>query len=257
MEIPELLRIPSANLVLLDNPHVYITLKLPQISFKNTVNNPFPQVVGGGNNETSARVLILVKNGESLTLKSLDCSGNMQIFPIYTEDASLSSVTVDGGTLYPAFDSNRTEYQIMVSKSISMLSISGQASSETATVKGNITNKACTIGEKIVITVTAEDGTSKKYTFEVVLSTSSSIIPNNGIIKIYPNVLGQGSPLSIELDKPYGNVAVRIYNTEGKEVHASQLNDQQATIPLSLKQGVYIINFGIGEKKITDKFVVR
>ncbi len=43
-------------------------------------NNPFPLVVGGGNNEQSARVMILQKMGNKLTLKSIDCYGKVEIF---------------------------------------------------------------------------------------------------------------------------------------------------------------------------------
>lgn len=49
---------------------------------KNTVNNPFPLVVGGGNNEKNGRAMVLVKQGKSLTLKSLDCEGNLEVYPI-------------------------------------------------------------------------------------------------------------------------------------------------------------------------------
>ena len=46
------------------------------------VDNPFPLVVGGGNNEQTARVLILQKKGNSLTLKSIDCLGQIESFTL-------------------------------------------------------------------------------------------------------------------------------------------------------------------------------
>ena len=42
--------------------------------------NPFPLVVGGGNNEQSARVMILQKKNQELTLKVIDCRGKQEIF---------------------------------------------------------------------------------------------------------------------------------------------------------------------------------
>ena len=225
---------------------------------KNSVNNPFPLVVGGGNTETSARVLILEKQGEVLTLKSMDCSGNMQVFPIYTQNATLKIVSVEGGTLHPAFDPDQTEYQILVSSQISTLSIDGQALKEYATVKGNVTKKICTIGEKIVITVTTEDGTLKKYTFEVGLSEPNAINNfNSANINIYPTVLDQGSPLHIDFIQPVNDVSIRIFNIEGKEVYVDHAPGSQTTIPLSLKQGTYILNISAGEKKYVNKFIIR
>ena len=47
-----------------------------------TANNPFPLVVGGGNNEQSARVLILQKKGNQLTLKSVDCQGKVESYDL-------------------------------------------------------------------------------------------------------------------------------------------------------------------------------
>jgi predicted phosphodiesterase len=62
-----------------------ITGHLHTFSFKpkNMVNNPIPQVVGGGPTEAGGRVMILTKRGEALTLKAMDCNGNIEVFPIY------------------------------------------------------------------------------------------------------------------------------------------------------------------------------
>ena len=48
----------------------------------NAVNNPFPLVVGGGRTEEDGRVLVLIKQGDKLTLKALDCAGNVETFHI-------------------------------------------------------------------------------------------------------------------------------------------------------------------------------
>ncbi len=61
---------------------INITGHLHRFNFYPTgkVENPFPLVVGGGNNEQSARVLILQKVGEKLTLKAIDCNGKVEEF---------------------------------------------------------------------------------------------------------------------------------------------------------------------------------
>lgn len=225
----------------------------------NTVNNPFPLFVGGGNNETSARVMVLIKKEDALTLKSIDCEGRMHVFPIYTEDASLKSVSVQGGTLSPAFNPDRTEYKVLVPAYLSTLSIVGQPLNEASTVKGNITNKPCQIGEKIVMTVVASDGTEKKYTFEVTLSTSSSANYNNSSekIKVYPNILESNSTLFLELDQHYNDVKLRIYSTSGAEVYADQVHGKNISVPLSLAKGTYILNLTAGQEKFTEKLIVK
>jgi predicted phosphodiesterase len=45
-------------------------------------DNPFPLVVGGGNSERSARVMILQKKENKLTLKAIDCQGNADLFDL-------------------------------------------------------------------------------------------------------------------------------------------------------------------------------
>ena len=48
----------------------------------NAVNNPYPLVVGGGKTEKDGRVLVLIKRGNALTLKSINCAGNVETFNI-------------------------------------------------------------------------------------------------------------------------------------------------------------------------------
>ncbi|MDR1171262.1 MAG: metallophosphoesterase [Bacteroidales bacterium] len=45
-------------------------------------DNPFPLVVGGGNDEQSARVMILQKKGNKLVLKAIDCRGKAESFDL-------------------------------------------------------------------------------------------------------------------------------------------------------------------------------
>ena len=56
----------------------------PKGAVTGAESNPFPLVVGGGNNETSARVMVLIKRGKTLMLKSLDCAGGVSEHPIYS-----------------------------------------------------------------------------------------------------------------------------------------------------------------------------
>jgi hypothetical protein len=37
--------------------------------------------------------MVLIKKGDVLTLKMIDCNGNVSVFPIYRENVSLVGVT--------------------------------------------------------------------------------------------------------------------------------------------------------------------
>jgi len=225
---------------------------------KNATGNPFPLVVGGGNTEANGRVMALIKRGEVLTLKSLDCAGNVSVYPIYHENVSLSGVSVIGGKLMPDFDPQRTEYQIMVPSQICILSVTGQPSETgTATVKGNVTNKQCLIGEKIVLTVSADDGTEKSYTFTLTMTTGTDdpeMTSQN--IKVYPNPLGKGYILHAELDKHYKDIIIKIFNETGSIVQTNRMQGQNLDIPLALQQGIYIVNFNMGRQQLIQKITV-
>lgn len=63
---------------------INITGHLHRFKFYTTgeVDNPFPLVVGGGNKEETARVLILKRRGDALSLQSIDCKGKQEEFSL-------------------------------------------------------------------------------------------------------------------------------------------------------------------------------
>ncbi len=63
---------------------INITGHLHRFAFYPTgkTENPFPLVIGGGNNEQSARVMILQKQGDKLTLKAIDTQGKAETFAL-------------------------------------------------------------------------------------------------------------------------------------------------------------------------------
>jgi uncharacterized repeat protein (TIGR02543 family) len=82
-------------------------------------------------------------------------------------DATLSSLTVNRGTLSPAFSANTTAYTVNVAGAASNITIYASANHESATVSGTGT-KSLSVGENTFsVTVTAEDRTTKTYTITV------------------------------------------------------------------------------------------
>ena len=203
--------------------------------------------------------MVLSKKGDVLTLKAMNVNGNVTIHPIYRDNPTLESVALTGGELVPAFDPQQTEYQIVVASQISTLSLTGHPAGDGIfTVKGNISNKLCTMGEKIVLTVVADDGTEKSYTFTLTLSTGTE---QQGMsaqnIKLYPNPSGAGSILYADLEQYYDNLTVRILNETGAVVQTNRLQGRHLEIPLALQQGMYIVVFNSGKKQVAQKFTVQ
>ncbi len=234
-----------------------ITGHLHKFNFhtKNKVGNPFPLVVGGGNAESNGRVMVLIKKGDALTLKSLDSEGNMEVYTIYKENVSLNNVTILGGELTPGFEPNITEYDILVTSQIATLSVLGE--STLGTVKGNIDNKICTVGQKIILKAIADDGTEKEYTFTVRLKSELPTDGNpSGEIKIYPNPLKQGSPIHIALDKHYDRVIINVVSMTGTLIDSKNMTGMILTMPLNLSQGIYIISVNTEKRQYAHKILV-
>lgn len=84
-----------------------------------------------------------------------------------SSDATLESLDVSGFTLNPSFKKNTTTYSITVNNNITSLDVTAVPTDSKATVKvqGNSNWKVGV--NPIVITVTAEDGTTKTYTVNV------------------------------------------------------------------------------------------
>jgi hypothetical protein len=89
---------------------------------------------------------------------------------VLSNDATLSSLTVNSGTLTPSFDSNTTNYTVNVSNNVTDISVTGTANHAAATVSGNVTDMTLNVGDnnKVNIKVTAENGTTMTYTVRVI-----------------------------------------------------------------------------------------
>ena len=85
-----------------------------------------------------------------------------------SKNSSLKSISVDGYNLEPSFDKNTLEYSLTVPFETEELDIKYET--DDAKAKANINgNKQLKIGEnKATILVTAEDGTKKTYTINII-----------------------------------------------------------------------------------------
>ena len=116
--------------------------------------------------------------------------------PQKSNNANLSSITVNAGTLSPKFAANTTEYNVSVPNSTSKITISAAAQDAKATFDG-----AGTFDLKIgkntrVITVTAESGAKKSYTLNITRGEQTSSEPTTST-PTPSNPDGDVDPLSV------------------------------------------------------------
>jgi hypothetical protein len=114
------------------------------------------------------------------------------------------------------------------------------------------------VGETLSLTVVADDGTEKSYSFTVTLSTGSkSSEIRSGNIKMYPNPTKRGATLHADLDRSYDNVTVSIYDSKGGMVQQFHKEGQFLRIPVTLSAGIYIVAMnGTGMKRDIAKRIV-
>ena len=104
---------------------------------------------------------------------------------------NLSSLSVNGGDLNPSFNKKTTNYTLDVPYSISNLSVTAKAedSKSKVTVSGN-NNLIAEETNTVTITVTAENGSSKKYTIQVTRGKDPNKVlsNNNYLTKLAPSI---------------------------------------------------------------------
>ncbi len=96
-----------------------------------------------------------------------------------SSNCNLSSLSVDGGTLTPAFSPNVTEYSVTVENSVSSTVVHYSKAHSGATVSGGGT-VALEIGDNAhAVTVTAQDGTKKTYNIKIRRATIEETVALN------------------------------------------------------------------------------
>ncbi len=158
-------------------------------------------------------------------------------------NANLSSLSVGGYTLSPAFASGTTSYDIgEVPFSVSSLNISYSAEDSNASVK--VSGNALVVGANTVsVKVTAENGATKTYTIKVKRQQDPNYVASNNasLISIAPSS-GQLSPTFNSLITDY--VVYLPYEHNGKAFSAS--GTALDTKALGVTKGE-VANLAVGE----------
>jgi carbon monoxide dehydrogenase subunit G len=211
------------------------------------------QVLSVGNNTVT--LTVTAENGATQTYTILV----VRAAPILSSDATLSGITVSAGTLSPAFAASTVFYTVNVENSVSSISITGTANHSAATVSGNVSNQALSVGNTtITLTVTAENGAQQAYIALVVRAAAIDDPPTAVAsaqdygVKVYPNPV---------VDKVVVESATDIREVE---VFAAQgllqlhVKPQATRVSLSLSAlpaGVYVLRITNGQGVCVSKIV--
>jgi len=158
-------------------------------------------------------------------------------------DASLSSLTLDNGTLSPAFSAEQLNYTVVLPNGTTTVpTVSATTTHANATtVITQAANLSGTEAErKATVEVTAEDGTTKSnYTVVISVLTSVNNYMLNDRVKMYPNPATD--IINIEIAGTYNKTSeIIFYNSLGLELKREVLNSENTKIDISSFQlGIY------------------
>lgn len=133
-----------------------------------------------GSNDFAVTTSEFVNDTDYADLGSQDAKGSVTVTannPTLSGNADLKSLVPSKGSLSPKFDPNVTEYTIAVSHSVTSLSLS--ATTDHSAAKTYISGKnALEVGKNTrTITVTAPNGTTKKYTVVITRAAAPTTKP--------------------------------------------------------------------------------
>ena len=147
-----------------------------EITIGATANHAAATIAGTGSKSLSVgdNPFDIVVTAEDGTPKTYTIIVTRAAAPVLSNDATLASLIVSNGILSPCFDANTTNYTAFVSNRIGQTMIYALANHGEANVTG-AGPKALNIGDNpFDIVVTAEDGTKKTYTVNIIRAASLS-----------------------------------------------------------------------------------
>ncbi len=146
-----------------------------------------------------------------------------------SSDATLSDLTITGGTLSPAFDSDTAEYAVSVGYSVTSVTVTptvNDTGKATVTVNGGVASQPVSLdvgANTITVKVTAENGATKNYTITVTRAVATYSIGLSETGTYTFDSLTQGyeytalTPLTVTVtntgDEATGNLTVALSGT--------------------------------------------
>ena len=107
--------------------------------------------------------------------KTIKIITQAQLESSYSKNNNLKSLSIDGLKLSPEFNKNTTEYKVEASSNTEKVKINASKEDSKASVSGTGTHDVTEGENKIKVTVTAENGSTKTYTIIVNVSDPNPI----------------------------------------------------------------------------------
>ena len=219
------------------NYTVSVANNISQITISATANDGNANVAGTGNKSLkvgSNPFNIVVTAEDGTTEKTYTVTVTRDAAP-KSSDATLKSLTVSEGELSPEFSAATTSYTVSVESSIDQITIGATANDEKASVDG-AGIKTLAVGDNLFdMVVTAEDGTEKTYTVNVIRKAPTDIEDVNAAdIKIYQS----NGILYIESSEYIKDI--RLHDTSGSLVFRKINAGHSINVPI-LSKGIYVL----------------
>lgn len=157
----------------------------------------------------------------------------------FDSDATLKSVVVTGGTLNKEFDPEELSYEVEVPKGTTPnVTIKGTANSAYATV---VNASGTTLNQTVKVTVTAQDGTKKEYSFKLIEEPERSVkmlsaeVPYGTIAPTFkPDVLNY--MVGIEPNQPIPDISYTLEDANSSAI-VTKATKVGETTAISVKNG--------------------
>ncbi len=205
-------------------------------------------IIAAGNTDIS----IGTANGIEFALS--DAAASPQIVPTTvtplsltttepSSNADLATLTVSGQTLSPTFNANTTSYTVTVPYLTTSVNVAATLSDSTASLSGTGTKNLTVGNNSVTVRVTAEDGTIKNYSINIIREADSRSTDNT-----LSNLEIDGQTLTPTFSSSTTSYNVTVPNDITSLVVDATANDSKATVSISGNT-----NFKVGSNTITVK----
>ncbi len=228
---------------------VELTADVDTVTITGKANSEFAKVSGLGD-------FTSLPGTDTITVTAFDGTINsytiaFSYIPL-SSDNTLKDLSVDVGTLDPAFSSEVFEYAVKVPQGTASINITATVNDTTATVSGD--GAFSTIPGTATITVTAENGDTQDYTIAVDFEVGISSTEN--LVSVYPNPMN--NQLNVNVTDYNTSTVIEIFNALGVVVQEIPVQQQNTTVDVSAyKSGIYLVQIKNLGSIISSKLVVK
>lgn len=168
-------------------------------------------------------------------------------------NANLASLSLDKGTLSPAFSADVTTYTINMPTGTTSATITAKTADAMATVSGTGEVTFTATGKTADIVVTAEDGTSKTYNITITVGVSAGEF-NMAQIRLYPNPVIN----SLTVEGVAEGASLKIFNQAGQQLVIQTANGGSQHINLEgFQKGIYLLWIESNGKTTNTMFIKK